>query len=109
MKAENSPPGGPQQQIILALDAVDIREEARHQSGGDQQRHGDKTVMHQELIRFSIRIADGTPLATRHKRPSSSVVHQPPTVRTGGQPCGDARRSRLYTKQSTCDYGLWNF
>src|SRR6267143_2455362 len=35
--------------------------------------------MHQELIRFSMRIADGTPLATRHKRPACSAVYQQPT------------------------------
>ena len=37
MKSEDGPRGGPQQQISLALDAVDIREKARHQSSGDQQ------------------------------------------------------------------------
>src|SRR6266446_9065017 len=59
MKRENRPRRCPQQQIRLALDAVDIGEEAGHQGGSNQQRQRYETLMHQENIRFSARIADG--------------------------------------------------
>src|SRR5882762_5725846 len=53
MKREYRPAGSPQEQIGLALDAVDVRKKARHQRGGDQQRQRNETLMHQEHIRFS--------------------------------------------------------
>src|SRR6266481_3066883 len=65
MKREHGPRGCPQQQIRLAFNPVDVREEARHQSGSDQQRQRDKTLMHQEHIRFSARTADDIPQVTK--------------------------------------------
>ena len=47
MKSKNKPGRGPEQQIILALDAVDIREKARHKKRGDQQREGNEALMYQ--------------------------------------------------------------
>jgi hypothetical protein len=61
VKGEYSPRRCPEKKIVLALNAVYVREEAGHQSGGDQQRQGNETLMHQENIRFSARIADGLP------------------------------------------------
>src|SRR5256885_13971794 len=55
----------PQLQIRLAFDAVDIREEAGHQSGSDQQGQRYKTLMHQENIRFSARTAHGIVQVTK--------------------------------------------
>src|SRR5258708_2721327 len=69
MKREYGPPGSPYQQIRLPLDAVNIRKEARHQSGGDQQRQGYETLMHQEYIRFSVRIADDLTQVTKALKP----------------------------------------
>jgi hypothetical protein len=65
MEREHGPRRCPQQQIRLAFDPVDVREEARHQSGSDQQRQRDKTLMHQERIRFSARTADDIPQVTK--------------------------------------------
>ena len=105
MKRENRPRRCPQLQIGLAFDAVDIREEAGHQSGSDQQSQRYKTLMHQENIRFSARIAHGIVQVTKAEQclvlwsvPATLPPH-------GGQACGDAEKSRPYTKQSTCDYG----
>ena len=47
MKSKNKPGRGPEQQIILALDAVDIREKARHKKRGDKQREGNEALMYQ--------------------------------------------------------------
>src|SRR3981081_4563499 len=68
MKPEYRPRGCPEQQVRLALNAVDIREEARHQSGGDQQRQRNETLMHQEHIRFSARIPDDIPQVTKAQK-----------------------------------------
>src|SRR6202140_705283 len=65
MEREHGPRRCPQQQIRLAFDPVDVREEARHQSGSDQQRQRDKTLMHQEHIRFSARTAVDIPQVTK--------------------------------------------
>ena len=65
MEREHGPRRCPQQQIRLAFDPVDVREEARHQSGSDQQRQRDITLMHQEHIRFSARTADDIPQVTK--------------------------------------------
>src|SRR5258707_13769071 len=65
MKPEYRPRRRPEQQIRLALDAMDIREVARHQSGGDQQRHRNKTLMHQERNRFSACMADSIVQVTK--------------------------------------------
>src|SRR5712664_1235449 len=59
MKRENRPRRCPQRQIRVWRDAGDIREEAGHQGGSDQQRQRYETLMHQENIRFSARIACG--------------------------------------------------
>jgi len=60
MKRENRPTAAVHtSRIRLALDAVDIREESRHQGGSDQHASDMKLLMHQENIRFSARIACG--------------------------------------------------
>ena len=78
VKRENRPRGGPQQQVSLALDVVDIREEASHQDCGDQQRQRNKAFRYQDRIRFPARIADGISLVTRHNTSSWSETHRQP-------------------------------
>ena len=49
---------------------MNIRKEARHQSGGYQQRQGNETLMHQEYIRFFARaIADDGTQVTKVQNP----------------------------------------
>src|SRR5260370_12512276 len=78
MKPEDRPCCRREHKIRLALDAVDIREVARHQSGGDQKRQRDKTVMHQEHDRFSARIADSNDQVTKARE--SLVLSRVPTI-----------------------------
>ena len=42
-----------------------VREEARHQTGSDQQRQRNKILMYQAHIRFPARIADGASLLAK--------------------------------------------
>src|SRR5260370_16688275 len=79
MKRENRPRRCPHQQIRLALDAVDIREEAGHQGGSDQQRQRYETLMHQENIRFSARIACGIVQVAKPEE-SLALSSVPPTL-----------------------------
>ena len=58
---------------------MNIRKEARHQSGGNQQRQGYETLMHQEYIRFSARIiADDVTQVPKAQKPSCSTVQPQP-------------------------------
>ena len=47
MKAKNEPGRGPKEEIALALDTVNVGEEASHKKGGDQQRQGNEALKYQ--------------------------------------------------------------
>lgn len=50
MKAKNKPRRGPEEEIVLAFDAVDVREETGHKERGDQQRQGNKALKYQSPV-----------------------------------------------------------
>ena len=47
MKAKNEPRCGPEEQVALTLDTVNVGEEASHKKGGDQQRQGNEALKYQ--------------------------------------------------------------
>lgn len=53
MKSENEPSDGPEEQITLTLEAVDVRKEARHKKCGDQERQRDEALLDQDDSQFS--------------------------------------------------------
>jgi len=86
---------------------VDIREEAGHQGGSDQQRQRYETLMHQENIRFSARIACGMVQVTKAEE---SLVHWsvPATLPPRTEDSHAAtQKSRARTQNKVLgDYGL---
>ena len=100
MKGEHRPRRGPEQQIRLALDAVDIREETRHQSGSDQQGQRDETLMHQENIRFSARTAGGIVQVTKAEESLAlwSVRASLPSAREDSRAATQKGRARTQNK-----------
>src|ERR1700687_476164 len=66
--------------------------------------------MHQDRDRFSVHITDGT--SAEHKGRENTrapLCTRSPATRARGRSCGGPAKSRGYTKQSTCDYGLQDF
>jgi hypothetical protein len=47
MKAKKEPRRRPEEEIALALDAVDVGEKARHKKRGGQQRQGNEALKYQ--------------------------------------------------------------
>ena len=73
MQRVKRPAKGPQQQIRLALDGVDIREEARYQSGSREQRQHDEILVDQKFSRLRTH----TSLNLLSERNRSKCVHHP--------------------------------
>ena len=69
MKAEDEPGAGPEKQVILALETVDVRKEARHEKRGDQERQGNKALLYQDHNQFSARKRGGRALIPRRRIP----------------------------------------
>ena len=109
VKAKNKPAGGPIEEIVLALDAVNVGEEAGHQDGGDQQRQRNETLIHQDGVRFPVNARDGNGL--EREAQISLICHVQTHLRRPHKRTVVRRRSEGApdTKQSTCDYGVPNF
>ena len=109
MKREYRPPGSPYQQIPLALDAVNVGKEARHQSGGDEQRQGNETLMHQEYIRFYVHITDDFTQVTKAQKPivPCSVPATLARAREDRRRATEQGRARAPSKYSIMDYGIF--
>lgn len=69
MKSENEPSDGPEEQITLTLEAVDVRKEARHKKCGDQERQRDEALLDQDDSQFSTLKKGGRALIPRRRIP----------------------------------------
>ena len=97
MKPKNKPGRGPEQQVILALDAIDVRKKARHQKRGNQQREGNEALMYQaqSILRPPTDGRALTIMAQKFLRVVS--CRHAPVSHTQRQLCGDAE-SRAQTQ-----------
>jgi hypothetical protein len=92
MQTENEPARGPQKQIVLALNGVDVREKARHEERGDQQRQGNEALMHQSHIQFSAPQSGRAWVSPEDaESPCFALCRRVPAFRAKGQPYGDAK------------------
>jgi hypothetical protein len=57
---QDRPACGPQEQIVLAFDAVDVGEKGGHQGGSREQRQRDEALLHQGCDQFSVQMVNGS-------------------------------------------------
>ena len=89
---------------------MNIRKEARHQSGGDQQRQGNKTLMHQEYIRFFARtIADDATQGTKGIKPLVFCYVPVTLARAHEDSRAATQQGRARAQDKVLDYGLRHF
>src|SRR5205807_2636602 len=110
MKTKNEPGRGPKQEVILALNAVDVGEEARNKKHGDQQREGNKALIYQAQSispptkQTAVRSNEGAEFL----RVVCSLQACPSSIRPRGN-CAATQKAAPRHNTRYCDYGLGNF